>query len=215
MKKSNSTGLILSILILLVGGVSCKSTLESTQGEESETAGEKEQEISRELINGENLDKYRSHLKDLHATQRHDYPERFNIRETENKEGRTDNRGYRIQLVSTRNSSIADSTKVHFQRWLQENPTTYRPRAYESFNQPHYRVHLGDFQVREKAIQYARLIKEEFPGAWVVHDRIKPNRSPADTLEIAISPDSSAVQPDTLQSPVDSLESQESDTLRR
>ncbi len=202
-------------LILLLGGASCKSAMESTEKGQSETEGEKGQEMSLELESDKNLDHYRSHLKDIYATQRHDYPEQLRIEKSENKEGRTSNRGFRIQLVSTRNSSIADSTKVRFQRWLQENPTTYRPKAYESFNQPHYRVHLGDFYVREKAIQYARLIKEEFPGAWVVHDRIEPNQAPADTLEIAILPDSSAVQPDPLQSPVDSLQTQEPDTLRR
>jgi len=42
------------------------------------------------------------------------------------------------------------------------------------FRQPYYRVRVGNFKIRENAIEFSRILKNRYPDAWVVHDRIDP-----------------------------------------
>jgi hypothetical protein len=78
----------------------------------------------------------------------------------------------------------ADSTKDNFRAWADENIKGYSPEAYVTFRQPYYKVRVGDFRDQQKANNFSRMLKEEYPAAWVVHDRIEPEFLPADTTRI-------------------------------
>lgn len=123
----------------------------------------------------------RTRLTDRFATIQHDMPELF-TREVAVDEQEIDQfAGYRVQILSTRDVQHADTTRDNFVAWADTTMEGYKPNAYVHFRQPFYRVRTGDFQSREKAIEFSRLIKQEYPDAWIVYDRIAPEYVPADT----------------------------------
>jgi hypothetical protein len=70
--------------------------------------------------------------------------------------------------------------------WAAENISGYDVEAYIYFRQPYYRVRAGDFRNRDRAIEFSRLLKDRYPEAWVVHDRIEPDHVPADTTHFRL-----------------------------
>lgn len=148
-------------------------------------------EISDEAIEEfvlEELDEFerilylnRSRLTDQFANIDHDLPEIF-TREISIDKNTTDRfAGFRVQILSTRDVVQADTVRDNFMAWADSTIEGYEPNAYVHFRQPYYRVRTGDFQEREKAIEFSRLIKQKYPDAWIVHDRIEPQHAPADT----------------------------------
>lgn len=197
---------LLFLISVSVTIFSCKTTEETVDRmEEIEQKTAEKIEEEKEGSRGDLLDRYRSNLRDVYASQQHAYPEAFRQREEKMVEDEMDYRGFRIQLISTRRVSIADSTEMTFLKWLNNNPTSYTPNSYTLFRQPYYRVHIGDFQDRERAIRYSRLLKSKFPAAWVVHDRIRPSRVPADSIDMTFASDSLAAKHDTMRTPTDTL----------
>ena len=187
----NMKKLILS-LVLFPLLLSC-STSESVTEKDDRSTTERSPylEISDEALEEfalEELDEFertlylnRTRLTDRFATIQHDMPELF-TREVSVEERETDQyAGYRVQILSTRNVIHADTTRDNFVAWSDTTMEAYKPNAYVHFRQPYYRVRTGDFQNREKAIEFSRLIKQQYPEAWVVHDRIEPQSVPADT----------------------------------
>ncbi|MEX0770790.1 MAG: SPOR domain-containing protein [Balneolaceae bacterium] len=124
----------------------------------------------------------RSRMSDLFASRSHDMPEHF-LREVEEEEESDIYAGFRIQVLSTRDMELADTTQTAFNAWADTTFQGYIPRAYVFFRQPFYRVRVGDFNDRERAIEFSRKIKSRYPDAWVVHDRINPFRSPPDSVQ--------------------------------
>lgn len=92
--------------------------------------------------------------------------------------------GYRVQLLSTRNVAEADSVRDNFVAWADSVIAGYEPDAYVVFRSPNYRVRAGDFQDRQKAIDFSGMLKSRYPDAWVIHERIEPSKVPADTSDI-------------------------------
>lgn len=183
------------ILLSLVIAVSC-ATSESATDSDSASDRERspylniEDEVVEEFVL-EELDEFeqqlyinRNRLTDQFSRIEHDLPEEF-TREITYEEREVDRyAGYRVQILSTRDVVHADTTRDNFVAWADSTIKGYKPNAYVHFRQPFYRVRAGDFQSREKAIEFSRLIKQEYPEAWIVHDRIEPNRAPADTTTI-------------------------------
>lgn len=187
----NMKKLILSLLFFPLL-LSC-STTESVTEDDDRTGTERSPylEISDEALEEfaiEELDEFertlylnRTRLTDRFATIQHDMPELF-TREVAVEERETDQfAGYRVQILSTRDVIHADTTRDNFVAWSDTTMEAYKPNAYVHFRQPYYRVRTGDFLNREKAIEFSRLIKQQYPEAWVVHDRIEPRNIPADT----------------------------------
>lgn len=126
----------------------------------------------------------RSFLSDRFAGIQHDIPESF-LAEVEQQEREIDeSAGYRVQILSTRDVALADSTRDEFRVWASQRLDGYEIDAYIFFRQPYYRIRVGDFRDRNKAINLSSMLKSRYPDAWVVHDRIEPDRVPADTTEI-------------------------------
>jgi hypothetical protein len=172
--------------------LSCSTTESVTEKDDDATTERSPYiEISNEAVEEfalEELDELeralylnRTRLTDRFSTIQHDMPELF-TREVAIEESETDQfAGYRVQILSTRDVIHADTTRDNFVAWSDTTMEAYKPNAYVHFRQPYYRVRTGDFQNREKAIEFSRLIKQQYPEAWVVHDRIEPQSVPADT----------------------------------
>ncbi len=123
----------------------------------------------------------RSNLNDLFNTQFQDIPDVF-LQEVEEEEVDI-YQGFRVQIQTTRDVQEADSTLEEFEAWADRTIAEFMPRGYVHFRQPYYRVRVGDFHNRERAIEFSRMIKFRYPDAWLIHDRINPYRVPADTVE--------------------------------
>jgi len=133
------------------------------------------------------LESSRSKLSDSFSSRSHDMPGVF-LKEIVFEEKEKDiYAGYRVQILSTRDISLADSVQSSFRVWADTTFTGYVPRSYIFFHQPYYRVHVGDFNDRSRAIDLSRYLKRRYPDAWVVHDRIEPEMVPADSVKIAIN----------------------------
>lgn len=116
----------------------------------------------------------RSSLSDQFSSITNEVPEAFRQDASLQLVGE-DIAGYRVQILSTRDVAAADSTLDDFRLWAASDLNEYSDiEVYIYFRQPYYRVRAGDFRNRENAIEFARIAKQQYPDAWVVHDRINP-----------------------------------------
>ncbi|HLR24216.1 MAG TPA: SPOR domain-containing protein [Fodinibius sp.] len=96
--------------------------------------------------------------------------------------------GFRIQLISTRDVEKADEVAADFEEWIREVFPAYPAETYVIFQQPSYKVHIGDFQSRTRAIAFTKLVKQKYPGAWIVPDRINPSSIAPDSVSFSTDP---------------------------
>lgn len=184
-------------IILLIVSAGCSTTEKTTKenGDEGSTSTDQpifnldpdlvEDYLMDEMSESEReLFETRSALADQFVTVEQDMPEIF-LKDVEQDNDLVDQyAGFRVQLLSTRSVADADSTKDNFRLWADENIEGYSPEVYVIFRQPYYKVRTGDFRNQRRANEFSRLLKNDFPNAWVVHDRIEPQFLPADTTEI-------------------------------
>ncbi|WP_310685435.1 SPOR domain-containing protein [Aliifodinibius sp. S!AR15-10] len=183
-KKLHRYLFIITALILFAGLYSCQITERATHDRPGATASDS---LAASTEGGLQLAAYRNSLSDLYSTQNHDMPAFFMESYDSDGSGNRDPfQGFRIQLISTRNVSMADSVAKSFRIWSDTTITGFTPETYTTFQQPHYRVHVGDFNNRQRAIEFSQLVKRKYPDAWVVHDRINPYLVPADTTQIGL-----------------------------
>ena len=127
---------------------------------------------------------YRTSLSDQYSEEGLAIPEIF-LREVTYEEREVDPyAGFRVQILSTRDVAEADSVRDNFVAWADSVIAGYEPEAYVLFRSPNFRVRTGDFQDRDRALEFSRLVRSKYPDAWVVHDRIEPESVPADTANI-------------------------------
>ena len=91
--------------------------------------------------------------------------------------------GFRIQIfMEIGNDAVAhaESMKYSFTRAFPEIP------VYLSYEQPYYRLRVGDFRNRIEAEKYLRLIKPKFGLAFVTAEEINPPKklSPVELEEL-------------------------------
>lgn len=171
------------VILLVIGFISCKTTEQTTPNQEDPTVTDRE-ETSSEFI--AMLDNTRSNLSDVYLSQKQDIPDIYLKADSVGERiNRNPYDGYRVQILSTRNVEQADSVANSFRMWADSTIAGYEADAYVSFRQPHFKVHVGDFQIRDQANKFSRLIKNQYPDAWVVHDRIEPSDIPADTTSFS------------------------------
>ena len=185
----NKVGLIILALIIAIGCATSETVSDSddsTQNDRSPYFNIDDEAVEEFVL--EELDEFeqqlylnRNRLTDQFSNIQHDLPEEF-TREVAIEESEEDRyAGYRVQILSTRDVVHADTTRDNFVAWADTTMQGYKPNAYVHYRQPYYRVRAGDFSSREKAIEFSRLIKQEYPEAWIVFDRIEPDRTPADS----------------------------------
>lgn len=91
--------------------------------------------------------------------------------------------GYRVQIfmeIGNEAISHAESMKKSFMNAFPELP------VYLTYDQPYYRLRVGDFRNRVEAEKYLRLIKPKFSLAFVTADVINPPQklSPVEVEEL-------------------------------
>lgn len=176
-----------SVILLLLLGIGGCSTSQKTADDDNmgPAAGT---EVANENITQLQilLEENRSKLSDVHTFQNHDMPKVYLKKDSSDVSLNNDPfDGYRIQIISTTNQPLADSVANKFRVWADSTIKGYSADAYIFFRQPYYKVHVGDFQKREQANSFSKLIKRQYPDAWVVHDRIDPEDVPADTASFS------------------------------
>jgi hypothetical protein len=77
--------------------------------------------------------------------------------------------GFRVQIASTTNRTEANELKTQF---LRNHPDK---RAYVTYQQPYFKLRVGDFEQRAEASRFMNDVYDRFPG-FVVSDVI--NTSP-------------------------------------
>ncbi|WP_445664953.1 SPOR domain-containing protein [Fodinibius sp. AD559] len=170
--------------LLVIGIIGCKTTEQTTPDKEDPTSTDRDEPLSEFIAV---LDETRSSLSDVYLTQKQDIPDIYLKADSiEEQINRNPYAGYRVQILNTRNVEQADSVANSFRMWSDSTIAGYKADAYVSFRQPQFKVHVGDFQIREQANKFSRLIKNRYPDAWVVHDRIEPSDVPADTATFEI-----------------------------
>lgn len=186
----------ISLLLLVFMLSACSATRQITEGgpaepEEPEEVLATEEARAFQQLLAEN----RSSLADLQASDQLEIPSVFTQEAaTGSSAFQNPYQGYRIQLISTRDIQRADTLSSQFQEWIESKDFTYTPQSYVFFKQPYYRVHVGDFQNKGRAANFTKLIKQKFPDAWVVPDRIVPSNIPPNDITFTTETDSTAQQ---------------------
>ncbi|MDZ7719313.1 MAG: SPOR domain-containing protein [Balneolaceae bacterium] len=188
--------LTIFITLFIITGCSTteKTTTDSTEPSSEESPSEPIFNVDPEVVEAylvEEMDEFdrllfenRSQLSDQFASVDQEIPDVF-MKDIVQEERVVDQyAGFRVQLLSTRSVAEADSTKDNFRAWADEHIKGYSPEAYVTFRQPYYKVRVGDFRDQQKANNFSRQVKDKYPSAWVVHDRIEPDLIPADTTNI-------------------------------
>lgn len=185
MRKLSAFSLLLFLLI-----TACATTERSTEEDTESPFFDSEEDISESYAEEDLSPKEqlllrtRSQLSNHYSENRELVPEPY-LQEIVIEEREKDPyAGFRVQLLSTRNVAEADSVRDYFVAWADSMIAGYEPDAYVIFRSPHYRVRAGDFQDRQRAIQFSGMLKSRYPDAWVVHERIEPSKVPADTSKI-------------------------------
>lgn len=131
---------------------------------------------------------YLSSLSDTYFNRQNEIPEAFARIKVEIEEEEVDLfEGFRVQIFSGQNPALADTAAKRFRAWSSENIEGYQAETYTFFRAPFYRVHVGDFHDRSRAIDFSNLLKRRFRDSWVVYDRVNPYNVPADTVFISLN----------------------------
>jgi hypothetical protein len=170
---------VLSLSSLLM--MSCSSTKDSTKLN-SDLTENNEQLNTTSTASSEltvNLDNYRNQLSDVYASRKTEVPDAFKpLPSQENHE--ISNIGYRVQILSSENKNSAEKMVHAYNDWIfQQKNISYKGVAHIIFKQPYYRVQIGDFISRERAIEYSKKLKRKYRNAWVVQDKINPDMIPS------------------------------------
>lgn len=176
--------------------ISCSSSepLTEEESEEERSTSLTDLDISDEIIENyisDNLTEleqllvqHRTELQDQYALTNREIPEEYQQEYIEDDSVVDIYAGFRVQILSTRDVMEADTVRDNFIVWADSTIAGFEPDAYVLFRPPNYRVRAGDFRNREQAIEFSRLLKNRYPDAWVVHDRISPDSVPPDTVNI-------------------------------
>jgi len=78
-------------------------------------------------------------------------------------------KGYRVQIYSGNKKQPANQSKAAFSRI---HPKT---KAHLDYDQPYYKVRVGDFKTKLEALKYKNFIIQAFPNSFIVKDEIEIN----------------------------------------
>ena len=76
--------------------------------------------------------------------------------------------GYRIQIFKGSGNNALNAALVVRNKFTKR----YSVPAYITFNEPYYRVRVGDFRTRVDAIRFLQRIKRQYPLAWEIQDEV-------------------------------------------
>ena len=79
--------------------------------------------------------------------------------------------GYRVQIFFDSGSN----SKNKATKMMEEFGTAYPGiKTYLSYNEPYYRVRVGDFRIMSEAVGFQKKINADFPNSFPVKDKILP-----------------------------------------
>jgi len=78
--------------------------------------------------------------------------------------------GYRIQIYKESGNTALDSALAVRERFMARYHSV---PAYISFDEPYYRLRVGDFRTRLEAIRFLKRIKRRYSLAWEIKDEIE------------------------------------------
>ena len=172
--------------------VSCSGTkppeacCTESESSESSAKGDTDNSDKAETSSDNRYATLRSSLSDTYSGRINEIPDAYKeIKVVDESENETDMfEGYRVQIYSGQNVAMADTIASIFRAWSDTTIVGYQADTYTFFKAPYYRVHVGDFHERNRAIYFSNILKRRFRDAWVVYDRIDPWKIPADTTDI-------------------------------
>lgn len=77
--------------------------------------------------------------------------------------------GYRIRIYSDSGNTARESAKKSKADFLKLFPET---ESYLKYDQPNWKILVGDFRTKSDALKFLKLISESFPSAFIVKDMI-------------------------------------------
>jgi len=172
-----------SLFMIMILAIACSTTEQAMEETMEEIKNNYEEETT---ISGLSLKQLRTTLSDSYTYRENQIPEAFNRVKVQQEEEKDLYEGYRIQIFSGQDVTWADTTAANFRAWADTTIAGYQPETYVFFRTPYYRVHVGDFHERDKAIQFSNIVKRYFRDAWVVYDRVIPENVPTDTTKIEL-----------------------------
>ena len=75
--------------------------------------------------------------------------------------------GYRIQIYFGNDRNKAQELRSEFQTYFPESP------AYLIYQQPNFKVRIGDFRTRIEAAGYLKKMAGHYSNAFIVPDEVK------------------------------------------
>jgi hypothetical protein len=78
--------------------------------------------------------------------------------------------GFRIQIFKGSGNSSLANARLLAEEFSEKNQNT---PTYLSFQEPYYRIRVGDFRSRLDAINFLTSIKDDYPSAFVIQDNIE------------------------------------------
>ena len=75
--------------------------------------------------------------------------------------------GYRIQIYSGNKKQPARQIRLKFSQLYRD------VKAHESYQQPYFKVRVGDFRTKLEALKFQKEIQRHFPNCYIVKDQIE------------------------------------------
>ena len=80
--------------------------------------------------------------------------------------------GYRIRIFFSNDQNARDASAYAALMFAERFPGY---SVYRSFVNPNFKVTVGDFRTRSEALAMLNALKNDFPGAFIVRERIRYN----------------------------------------
>lgn len=182
--KLNTKTHLLPFLLLIFIAINCSTSESTMNSNEQENIPSNTDSLSASNTPSNESLLLVSELSDTYSSNNNDIPGVYSEIKKE-KEVEIDlTKGFRIQIYSGQNILEADSLASNFRAWSDTTISGYQAETYTFFKTPYYRVHVGDFHDRAKALSYSKIVKRLFRDAWVVYDTVDPFLVPNDTTAI-------------------------------
>ena len=75
--------------------------------------------------------------------------------------------GYRIQIYSGNKKQPARQARLEFSQLYRD------VKAHESYQQPYFKVRVGDFRTKLEALKFQKEVQVHFPNCYIVKDDIE------------------------------------------
>jgi len=172
------------LFFVFITSLSCATTESTPDGSNTSKTSEESANNEDSSLNNTEAIRLISSLSDTYASNQNNIPDVFSNIKKE-KEVEVDlTKGFRIQIYSGQDVFEADTIASAFRAWSDTTLVGYQAETYTFFKTPYYKVHVGDFHDKSRALKFSKMVKRLYRDAWVVYDTVNPYLVPEDTTEI-------------------------------